>query len=406
MIINYQQIFNDLYNHTKKCKYKGLDPSILKFDNKILRISNLINKIKPSIIKKIFLYAFFQIQNFCNPLFVRLIKPEKKYYTKGLALIISALAHFNYDNYKGDIQYLIDIILSLKLGNKFVWAHNVDYFFNDRTKITTNTPNLITTYFVGNALFETYIISENIKFLNLFNNIVKDMLTTFPYKEYNNDSICFMYTPNSDYYVHNANILFSELLIKYLYINNINDSNIIELVNKSLNYSLRDFDNSNSFPYAGPPTRNNTIDNYHTGYVLRGLFCICKYGNKFLDDEKIKKHIKKGIDIYLNYFVHKYIYKIKKGFILSTLESHSLAESILIYLELNQYLTEIQKIKLLNSINNTLIKLWDNKNQYFYNNCKILLGLKIYDKTDMIRWSNSWMLYALSKLIKYFFSGN
>jgi len=53
------------------------------------------------------------------------------------------------------------------------------------------------------------------------------------------------------------------------------------------------------------------------------------------------------------------------------------------------------------AMENSFIRLWDKNEKYFYNNIKVLLMLKVYDKTDMIRWSNSWMLYAISKFIKF-----
>ncbi|MCR4420955.1 MAG: hypothetical protein NUV32_00590 [Exilispira sp.] len=400
-MLDYKTYFMELLNHVEEENYKGIDPSSIKFNDRIINLTNKVKRIKFKPIKKIILYLFFQIQSFFNPSIVKKLDLNKQYFTKGLALISSALANFDYNLFKNKIEEIIEIILSLKIGDEFVWAHNIDYYFNDDTKITTSTPNLITTYFVANAFFEIYSLSKEEKYLNLFNKTVITMLEKFPYDRYSEKSICFMYTPNSNYHVHNANILFVEILVKYIFLNkNEDNNNLIELVRKALNYSLEDFKNTHTFPYAGPPTRNFSVDNYHLGYVLRGLNNIIKLSNNYLDELKLKECLLKGISLYFKYFVGNFVYKLKKKFFLSTVESHSLAEAYLIYIELNEYMDEKQKSRLLIKLEKTLKKLWDSKHKYFYNNIKILFGLHFYDKTDMIRWSNSWMLYSISKFIK------
>ena len=133
--------------------------------------------------------------------------------------------------------------------------------------------------------------------------------------------------------------------------------------------------------------------------MIGNLKNIEKYSNGYFSDLHLKKYISKGLEIYYKYFVGKYVYKLRKNPILSIIESHSTAESYLIYTEFSEYLNENMRKKFSNSLENTFIKLWDDKENYFYNNIKVLMGIKIYDKTDMIRWSDSWMLYAISKFI-------
>ena len=60
-------------------------------------------------------------------------------------------------------------------------------------------------------------------------------------------------------------------------------------------------------------------------------------------------------------------------------------------------LTEEQFDKLQTAISLTALELWSSKKQYFINNSKpILLGIKLKDKSDMIRWSQAWMAFVLS----------
>jgi len=142
--IEYNKLFLDLFEHIENKNFKGIDPSTIKFDPKIIRITNGINKVNIKILKKLLLYIFAQMQIFFNPIIQKRLMLPKIYFTKSLALVASSLVIYDYNLFNNKISDIVNIILSLKLGDDFIWAHNIDYYFNDKTKITTKTPNLIT----------------------------------------------------------------------------------------------------------------------------------------------------------------------------------------------------------------------------------------------------------------------
>jgi hypothetical protein len=44
--LNYKEYFLDLFNHIEKESYKGIDPSSIKYNDRIINIVNKIKKIK------------------------------------------------------------------------------------------------------------------------------------------------------------------------------------------------------------------------------------------------------------------------------------------------------------------------------------------------------------------------
>src|SRR5690606_18483622 len=135
----------------------------------------------------------------------------------------------------------------------------------------TETPNLITTAFVANAFFDLYLKTSDEKYKTFVIKIVNDLIEAIPYKTAGQGEICFMYTPVTDYHVHNANLLYCEMLAKKCYLEGSYSQNLIKLIESALRYSLRDFENKKNYPYAGEPTPNDSVDNYHTGYLIRSL---------------------------------------------------------------------------------------------------------------------------------------
>ncbi|MCK9467666.1 MAG: hypothetical protein M0P94_05050, partial [Candidatus Absconditabacterales bacterium] len=163
------------------------------------------------------------------------------------------------------INILTKALLEKKLQHLNLWAHDVEYDFGNDIDVTTDTPNLVTSAFVINAFWDAYKKTDKIYFLNLFKASVEDLIKTIKYKEFNDNTICFFYTTITKDCIHNANLLYSELLAKYISLNTENNNFLIELLKKSIRFSLNHFDNTASIPYG---IEILSVDNYHTGYVI------------------------------------------------------------------------------------------------------------------------------------------
>ena len=387
---NYKDVRDKLLKRMVDYEFVGYDPSAINFSPRAVYIRNLISKIPLSVVRKVFLSLYSRFIYYIGGFAIFLLKPKQTSYAKGLALVLSGLSKLDETN-ESLINDLISKILDKRIEGRYLWAHEVNYSFPGGQEVTNETPNLITSAFVANGFFDIYIKTKNEKCREIFLLIVRDIQEVIPYKVVSSDKICFMYTPVTSYHVHNANLHYSELLAKKISIGELESAekeHLLQLIRKSVNYSISDFEEKGTYPYAGPPTEKLAIDNYHTGYLLRSLYEIDKHLSLELD-----KVVQNLLNFYLKEFVvDGYIVRDSEN----TLQSHSLAEAILISKIFGHQFSECTKNKMQNSINKTMHVLYCKKRGCFINNVKRIGPFFIKDRTEMIRWSNCWMFYALS----------
>lgn len=398
---NYKNTAMMLIYEIKKNSYSGIDPSSIKFSKNVLSLSRRIEKSAfVSKKQKKMLKNLMHRAIFCSGhLSLRFTKPQKQVYSKGLALLLSGCAN-DLNNYNDYIDEISRHLLKRRLKNCFMWSHDVNYYFPGNILISSDIPNLVTTSFVANAFYDLYLSSKDNRWLYLFDRTVKDIIKHIPYRSIDNNKICFMYTPITNYHVHNANLLCAELLAKSIDLKLLPESIYLPLIKKSLIYSLDHFDSTSSYPYAGPPTENYAIDNYHTGYVLRSLSEIQNsIGSKILEFD-MEKRIARLLKFYTSNFIDKYVLRsLKNRRTIKIVESHSLAESILIYCNFFSNMPEMDRNSIASAIDKSINLLYDGNSHIFFNKALVVGGLPLFiDKTDMVRWSNSWMFYALTSL--------
>jgi hypothetical protein len=391
--MDFYKIYEALIKYFKDCNHKGLDWSSIMYSDKffILSRSNnkYINRFKKSFYSRLVYYLGHRVLFLFEPI-------ERITFVKGICLYL--MAKINMNEFNEEDEYLLLELNKKRIKNTCLFAHDVNYYIRDK-QVTTNIPNLVTTYFVAELYFQLYLKNEQKEYKNYFKDIVNDLIKTIPYFEKSQTELCFQYTTVSSYNVHNANLLFAELIVKYNFLEkgHVNKKIYDSLIQKSLNYSLTDFKKTSTYYYAGEETRNTNIDNYHTGYLLRSLHEINIYGDQYLKTYDLNKEIKKILDFYLETFIFKgkYIYKYK----LKTIETHSLAESILIFSTFSHIFNNQTKKYFLDKIYKTISILYvDGK---FMNKINTFKGFPIMkDELDYVRWSQSWMFFSISKLIK------
>lgn len=387
----FEKIRAEVLERMIETSFCGYDPSAINFSNRAIKIRSAINKLPSRALKRIANSLYSRFIYYSGEYAVYLLRPKKAVYSKGLALILSGLAC---DDGQNDelIGLIVDLVMSKRISGTYLWAHDINYSFPGGCVVTTETPNLVTTAFVANAFYDLYRKTSNIFYKETFNKIISNLLESVPYKELSSDKICFMYTPVTDYHVHNANLLYAELLAKKIHLGANDSDHLRSLVERALNYSLSDFRETGTYPYAGPPTRKFAIDNYHTGYLLRSLNEI-----DHLIGVTLKVDLKEEVQRLLNFYVRHFV---ADGYIVrdheNTLQSHSLAEAILIFKIFESQLCQEDSAAFLAAIRKTMNALYAPEEHYFINNAKIVAGITIRDRTEMVRWSNAWMFYALS----------
>jgi hypothetical protein len=197
--------------------------------------------------------------------------------------------------------------------------------------------------------------------------------------------------------VHNLNLFVADFLIKTGL--EIENNEWVESGNKAINYTLSDQLDNGAFDYNGPPEKpKNFIDNYHTGFVLRMLGSCFHYTQR----EDVREALIKGLSFYLdNFFTPDGAPKLKPDQ-LHRIDIHSAAEAINCLVFLSEYhesaYPTAEKV-----LSWTLSNLYDSsENDFFYAISKSRFTGKPYrSEIKYIRWSQAWMLRALSRYTLY-----
>ncbi len=254
--------------------------------------------------------------------------------------------------------------------------------------IPKGTPSSVVSTTVGWAFFKHYQLTGEESSLDICKSIASFLLNDLNIDQIDNGRICFSYTPIDNFRVYNASLMAAEFLLT---INSyLNVRSVRELAMKAVAYVIEDQIDDGSFEYWGQPfRRENHIDCYHTGFVLRSLFHIYN----LTGNQQVKKAFEKGLQFFLdNFFYQGRIPKLKPDR-LYPVDIHSVAEAIL---SLSQFSGDYPEVLpgLRNVYEFANKKMWDERGYYYYR----LIG-KRKQKIPFIRWSHAWMFRALSEML-------
>jgi hypothetical protein len=379
----------------KKKAFTGFDPYDIKGHRLVIGI------IKKSGSSKFFVYLreiifefFYAFPIISRKLFQ--IKPQANAKAMGLF----AKAYLDLFISTGNKQYLNDSKACIdwldnnnsELGTGKKWGYPFDWQSTDF--IPKNTPNGIVTTAVADAYWSWYKYTGEKKYFDVCIGICH-FLETLPIDILDSDKICFSYTPLFTNHVHNLNLFVAEFLIKMGY--ETKNQTWIELGNKAINYTLADQNTDGSFDYNGPPEKpQNFIDNYHTGFVLRMLHSIWKITQR----NDVYNALEKGYHFYLNNFFENNTIPWLKPNQKYRIDIHSCAESINCLTDLSE--TFDKGIETAKNVLDWTIKNLQDKTGYFYYgiNKNRFLKFTYTSKIAYMRWSQAWMLKALSNYYK------
>ena len=271
------------------------------------------------------------------------------------------------------------------------WGYPFDWQSN--RFIPKYTPNGIVTTAVGDAFWAWYEYSKEDKHLAVCVDICR-FLKSLPIDRIADDQICFSYTPIFINHVHNLNLFVAEFLLKIG--RNIQNNDWINLSLQAVNYTLANQKDDGAFDYNGPPEKSKHFsDNYHTGFVLRMLDSIWKITN----NPDIYTALSKCYVHYVsNFFEDRKIPKLlpdRKY----RIDIHSCAESINCLSQLSPTFPEGLEIAK-NVAAWTINNLQDKAGYFYYGFLKSrFTGRPFLSKIAYIRWSQAWMLKALSNIL-------
>jgi hypothetical protein len=336
-----------------------------------------------------------------SPINVRgLLRVEKTQNPKGMALFLSALlkAPELGANQTGEIvASLLERLVVLRSPDPRYWCWGYSFPWQTRTiLVPRGAPNLVCTMFVGAALLDLYELGQQPQPLEMAVSAAEYILHELYWSE-GREVAGFCYPlPSQRSHVHNANFLAAALLCRVY--KHTGQEKFLAPALRAARYSAAKQRPDGSWPY-GESSKQQWVDNFHTGYNLGGLHSMARD----LGTSEFDGAIRKGFDFYKAHFFrddgapryfHNRTYPV---------DIHCVAQSIITLLEFKDLSPDAapenaapENVRLAHSVFSwAMNNLWDDRGFFYY---RVLRLGKV--RTSYMRWSQAWMLLALAELMR------
>jgi len=316
--------------------------------------------------------------------FRRLVLVPKGFNAKGMGLFaMSFLAVGDISEAKVLLNRLREMQCKgydgISWGYNFPWQARAFY-------VPLGKPTMVTTVFVANAFLDYYDITGDVEALSIAEGCCKFILKNLVLFE-REEKLCFGYIPGEAARIHNANMLGAALMGRvYSYTGS---SKLLEKSRKAMQYSLDGLNADFSWPY-GELHHHQFIDNFHTGFNLVALKDWMDACEDYIWEDELKNAYKYFLETFWKEdgcpkYYHNALYPI---------DIHCSAQGMVTCERLKSY--DPRSMEMAYKIGKWAISNMQDRAGYFY-----------YQKTRFftnripyIRWSQAWMLYGLSRLLK------
>jgi hypothetical protein len=309
---------------------------------------------------------------------------------KGIALFLSSLVRLSKIGVAQDrqeVRALADSILAMRSPRErySCWGYNFDWQTRNEL-VPSRSPNIICSTFAANALLDAYEQMRDPSWLEAAVSAAEFIRDVLYWRE-GTSVACFNYTPLVRSEIHNANLLGAALLCRVGGISG--QRKFLQPALDAARYSVSKQRADGSWPY-GEALHQEWIDNFHTGFNLVALNHIREYG----ETEEFDVAIHRGFAFYRAHFFRddgapRYYHDATYP-----LDIHSAAQSIITLVKFQD--PEEENINLAHSVLRWSLKNMWNARGYFH-----FQKLPLYTvRTSFMRWSQAWMLLALSTLLE------
>lgn len=376
--------FLKLKKYIESENYRGYDP----FDGLNSRLFQSLPLIKNSRFFKLLWLQFFKR----SPInFRKITGVPKEYNNKGLGLFLIGYCNLYKQSAKKEylekIHFLSDLLLqSIAKGYAGAcWGYNFDWqaraFFQPK-----NTPTVVATSFIVEALLSAYNITNKKKLLDTAISSSKFVLEDLNRNYDQKGNFAFSYSPIDNTQVFNASLLGAKLLsLVYTFTN---ETSLIDNAKKAVAFVCERQNNDGSWSYGTLPY-HQWIDSFHTGFNLE---CIATY-QKATGDMSFNDNLNNGLQYYLDNFISdKGVPKYYNDKIYP-IDVHAPAQLITTLHKLD--LAKTHKT-LIHKVTKWTIQNMQSDEGYFY-----YQKHRFYkNKIPYMRWTQAWMFYAMSFLIQ------
>jgi len=310
--------------------------------------------------------------------------------SKGIALFLSSLiklSNIGLVDRDKNIGMLADKLLALRSPDErySCWGYSFDWQSRDEL-VPKGFPNIICSTFAANALLDAYEQTRRSLLLDTAVSSANFILEVLFRRERGSQAY-FCYTPLGQSKIHNANLLGAALLCRISRVSG--QSRFLEPALDATRYSVGKQHEDGSWEY-GELQSQRWIDNFHTGFNLVSLNRIRQYG----DTAEFDAAIRQGLKFYRDHFfredgVPRYFHDATYP-----IDIHSVAQSIITLIEFKNLAKE--NMPLAHSILNWGLRNMWNAQGFFY--FQKLPYFRV--RTPFMRWSQAWMLMALSTFLE------
>ena len=272
-------------------------------------------------------------------------------------------------------------------NNYWCWGYNFDWQ-NRYELVPKFAPNIICTTFAANALLDVFESYPKPEYLDMAVSAGRFLLTGLNILR-DDSGLCFSYTERDHSQVHNANFHGAALLSRLH--NLTGERGFLDFALRAAKFSISR-QNADGSWYYGESSTQHWIDNFHTGYNLCALRAISQYAGTADFDSQIRR----GFEFYRRNFFRKdggpkYFHD--RAY---PIDIHNVAQSIITLLALKD-LDEGSVSVALSVLSWAMTHMWDERGNFYY---RVLPFCKI--KIPYMRWSQAWMLLALSTLLEHY----
>lgn len=379
--------YQELFDWSRKRNFEGYDP----FD----ALNSKLLKATPFNHSRIARLALTQLLKRSpinlRPLF--LVPPGKN--PKAIALLaLAALATFRRvrtQPAEHEARNLLEELLSLKLEgwSGAAWGYNFDWqsriFFAPR-----GTPTIVPTAFAARALIEAAQTLSDHNYLTIARTTCDFIQRDLPRSYETASEVCFSYSPAANTTVFNASLLSAEVLAAIGAMTE--EKELCDLALKATRYVVNRQHHDGSWFY-GAAESQRWIDNFHTAFLLSSLIRIDKTCGA-AEDRWISEALRRGYNYWRTTFFladgrPKYYHDE-----LYPADTHAAATAIAALCDLREL--DSAALNLAEKIASWSIANLRDPNGFFYYQRRRLYTVR----TPFMRWSQSWMLYGLARLLE------
>ena len=333
-----------------------------------------------------------------NPVNIRpLLGIKKEYNPKGIGLLLQAYVRiqelFPETDYSNQIGFLFNWLLenASKDFNGPCWGYNFGWASPEKY-LPPHAPTVVATAFIAQGLHAYYLFSGNEKAKDLLCAIAPFILKDIPVTQFK-EGICYSYSPFMEDCCYNASLLAAESLARIYSITQ--EKTLMENACKAVDFVISKQHADGHWEYKLDPvtgTERHQVD-FHQGYILDSILYISKFTGHAPQNWLNAR--KEGLKFYMNeqFFPNgRSLWRLPKEY---PVEIHNQSQGIITCSRAARDFPGA--LDFAGVISGWTINEMQNPGEgYLY-----YRKLRYYtNKLSYMRWSNAWMLLALTEVLQ------